>query len=111
MRTGEFVEKRRFKRLDMSLPTELRHFSSEGKGESSEGKIVNISYNGAYVIDISLKNIKTDDTLTISLSVPRDETRDFPFSRIAGKAKVVRVEKNGVALEFNEDINRLFVAN
>jgi hypothetical protein len=111
MRTGEFVEKRRFKRLDMSLPTELRHFSSEGKEESLEGNTLNVSYNGVYVIDISVKNIKANDTLNISLSVPRDETRDFPFSRIAGKARVARIEKNGVALEFSEDINRLFVAN
>jgi len=111
MRSSDLVEKRRFKRLDLSLPTELRRLSEEGKGESGEGKTLNVSYNGAYVINISLKNIKPNDILNISLSVPRDEARDFPFSRIVGKARVVRVDKDGFALEFGEDINRLFIAN
>jgi len=111
MKTGDFVEKRSFKRLDLTLPAELRCLTREGKREAQEGVTINVSYNGAYIGDITIRNIKTEDTLIVTLSVPRDEARDFPFSRITGKAKVVRVEKDGVALEFNEDINRLFIAN
>jgi len=111
MRGAEFVEKRQFKRLDLSLPMMLRRVSGSGKDNEQEGVTLNVSYNGAYVADIEIKNIKAQDTLRISLSVPRDDARDFPFSRLTGKAKVVRVDKDGVALEFGEDINRLFVAN
>ena len=100
MRAGNFVEKRSFKRLDLSLPTELRRETRDGNWESQEGVTLNVSYNGAYVSDISNNNIKPEDTLAVSLSVPRDDARDFPFSRIAGKARVVRVEKDGIALEF-----------
>ncbi|MBU1007257.1 MAG: PilZ domain-containing protein [Candidatus Omnitrophica bacterium] len=111
MRTSDFVEKRRFKRLDLTLPTELKRLSDEKKWEAQEGVTINVSYNGAYVGDISIKNMNAGDTLNISLSVPKDESRDFPFSRIAGKARVIRVAKDGIALEFDEDINRLFIAN
>ena len=109
MRTGDFVEKRQFKRLDLSLPVILRRIPSDGKEEAQDTVTVNVSFNGAYVIDV--KDMKPGGKLRISISVPRDETREFPFSRITGKARVMRVEKDGIALEFGEDINRLFVAN
>jgi len=111
VRGGDSAEKRRFKRLDLSLPMQLKHTSAEGKEKMQEGVTLNVSYNGAYVSDITLRNIKPEDTLRITLSVPRDDARDFPFSRFVGKARVVRVEKDGIGLEFNDDISRLFVAN
>lgn len=111
MKRGGFVERRQFKRLDLSLPMTLRRDSGAGKEEEQEGVTLNVSYNGAYVADIEIRDIKLQDTLRISLSVPRDDSRDFPFSRLVGKARVVRVEKDGIALEFGEDISRLFVAN
>ena len=110
MRTSDFVEKRRFKRLDLSLPMKIRCISGDGKEEVQDGVTINVSFNGAYIADINIKNIRPEDKLNISLSVPREETRDFPFSRIVGKAKVIRVEKDGIALEFSEDVYRLFVA-
>lgn len=111
MRVGDIVEKRRFKRLDLSLPMRLRHISGTGKEDTIDSITANVSYNGAYVLDIDLKNLKPNDELHMTLSVPRDETRDFPFSRLTGRAKVIRVEEDGIALEFDEDISRLFVAN
>ena len=111
MRAGETIEKRRFKRLALEIPARIRCVTSEGKESVQEGVTINVSFNGAYVGDINIKNIKEEDNLNISLSVPREEARDFPFSRVVGKARVVRVEKDGVALEFNNDISRLFIAN
>ena len=112
MRTSDFVEKRRTKRLDLSLPMKLRRVTEDGKTEEVvEAVTSNVSYNGAYVVDINLKNIKPNEDLHITLSVPKDESRDFPFSRITGKARVVRAEKEAYGLEFSEDVSRLFVAN
>ena len=110
MKGSEFLEKRRFRRLDLSIPMTLKRISSEGKENTITGITNNISYNGTYVREANIKDLKPEDNLHISLSVPRDDTRDFPFSRLTGKARVVRVEKDAVALEFNEDISRLFVA-
>jgi len=111
MRVGDFSEKRRWKRLDLSLPMKIRRVSGSGKKEEQDGITINVSFNGAYVVDIDIKDIKLEDKLNISLSVPRDDARDFPFSRVVGKARVARVEEDGLALEFNEDVNRLFIAN
>jgi len=111
MRVSDFAEKRKFKRLDLSLPMRLRWVTAEGREEAMETVTSNVSYNGAYIRDIELKNIKSNDNLHISLSVPRDDTRDFPFSRITGIARVVRAGKEACALEFSENIARLFIAN
>jgi hypothetical protein len=110
MRSGNFVEKRRSKRLDLSLPANIR-YASQDKEEALEGVTLNVSFNGAYVGNISLKNIQPNETVKICITVPRDETRDFPFSRIIGKARVVRIEKDGVAVDFDDDISRLFAAS
>jgi len=111
MRVGDYSEKRKFKRLDLSLPVKIKSDLGDGKERLEEGVTINVSFNGAYVIDIDLKNLQAEDNINISLSVPRDDTRDFPFSRVVGKAKVIRVDKDGVAVEFSQDINRLFVAS
>lgn len=111
MKGSEVVDKRKFKRLDLSIPMTLKRISSDGKENTVTGLTSNISYNGTYVREANIKDLKPEENLHISLSVPRDDTRDFPFSRLTGKARVVRVEKDAVALEFNENMSRLFVAN
>ena len=59
MRASDFVEKRRFKRLELSLPMTLRRVSGHAKDEGQEGVTLNVSYNGAYVADINLKGCGT----------------------------------------------------
>jgi len=108
---SDFVEKRSSKRLNLSLPIKLRRVAEEGRGETVETVTSNVSYNGAYISNINLKNLKPDENLHITLSVPREEARDFPFSRLIGNARVVRTEKDACALEFNEGMSRLFIAN
>jgi len=111
MRASNFVEKRRSKRLGLFLPMKLRRLTDTGKGETIEAVTSNVSYEGALISDINTKNIKPNDNLHITLSVPRDEARDFPFSRIVGNARVVRAEMETCGLEFSEDVSRLCIAN
>ncbi len=108
---SDFVEKRKHKRLDLSLPAKIRHISGNGKEDTRDAVTINISFNGAYIVNIKTQDLKADDKLGISLSVPRSDATNFPFSRLVGKARIVRVEKDGVALEFDRDMHRLFVAD
>jgi len=111
MRQGIFAEKRKFERLKMAIPVTLKHVSDDGKEQLAEGVTSDVSYSGAFVKDLACRSLKPNDSLRVSLTVPRDSARDFPFSRFSGKAKVVRVAEDGVALEFGEQMLRLFVAN
>ncbi len=105
-----FTEKRKFKRLGLSLPVKLRQALSDGKEKTSNGISSNISYGGVYIKDINAAGMMPGDTLGISILVPRAFTKEFPFSRLIGKARVVRAEGNSAALEFNKDIHRLCIA-
>ena len=111
MRMSDFIEKRRSKRLDLSFPMKLRRVIEWALGEAMEAVTSDVSYNGVYIRDINSNDIKPNDNLHISLSIPRDEARDFPFSRITGNARVVRVEKGACGLEFSDTVSRLFIAN
>lgn len=111
MRESDFMEKRKFKRLDLSLPVKVKLATKENKEGAIEVITSNVSYNGAYIRNIDLTNIKPNDNLHITISVPRDEARDFPFSRISGNARVVRAEKETCAFEFSEEVSRLCIAN
>jgi len=110
MRASDFIEKRRFERLNMSLPITLKHVSDDGKEKLMDGVTSDVSYDGAFVTDAASKDLKPNDNLHVSLVIPRDNTRDFPFSRLTGKARIARIEEAGIALEFNERMSRLFVA-
>lgn len=108
---SNFTEKRKFKRLDLTVPVRLRQALNNEKEEVGNGTSSNISYSGAYIRDINAGSIMPGDNLNIVISVPRVFTKEFPFSSLIGKARVVRIERDGIALEFNEDIHRLYVAN
>ncbi len=111
MKMSNFIEKRKFKRLDLSLPMKLKRFTEKGGEEVIEAVTSNVSYNGACVRDFDPKDLKPCDNLHVTFSVPRDEARDFPYSRITGNAKVVRVDEETCGLEFSEDVSRLCIAN
>ena len=60
----------------------------------------------------------SNDIVLASVSVPEERTREFPFTRLAGRGRVVRVEeiaprgesgrkRFGIALEFGQDLTAL----
>lgn len=106
-----FTEKRKFKRLKLSLPVQLRQFLNDGKEEVNNGVSSNISYSGVYIKDINAAGMIPGNSLNISILIPRAFAKEFPFSRLIGKAKVIRTEGGSAALEFNKDINRLLIAS
>ncbi len=107
---SNFIEKRKFKRLELSLPVQLRQILSDGKEEVNNGVSSNISYSGVYIKDINAAGMMPGDNLNISILIPRAFAKEFPFSRLIGKAKIVRAEGDSAALEFDKDIHRLCIA-
>ena len=107
-------EKRRYKRLELALPIEVRKISPPAELIFEEATTTNVSLSGAYFKTRIWKDVKPEEGVYISISVPREMRRYFPFSRLAGKAKVVRVEdlpgdeldslaRQGLAIEFSSE--------
>jgi len=88
---------------------------SEGEPEPFvEQMTKNISLAGI-CFETSEGRYAVNDLLTASVSIPEPQRRNFPFTRLAGRTRVVRVDplpqqdagvprRCGVALEFGDDL-------
>ena len=114
-------ERRKHRRFDIRLSIEIRKVEAPSELIFEEATTANISRGGTYFKAPGWVDVYPQAGLYISISVPREMKKDFPFSRVVGKARVVRVEelpgseldplaKQGVALEFSYELIFLAVA-
>ena len=107
------VDRRRWNRVRLTVPAEIGKGAVEGRGgvSSKAGQTKDVSPAGVYVTSRECGSIAPGDVLDVSIVVPEDARRFFPFSRIVGPSRVVRVEdvqteqgaERGLALSFCED--------
>lgn len=107
-------ERRKHRRLSIALPMEVRKLEDAGEVMFEQAKTSNISLGGAYLKTRVWKDMRPQEGVYVSISVPRDVSKDFPYSRLVGKARIVRVEmllenkvdrlaKQGIGIEFSSD--------
>ena len=108
-------DRRKYRRFSLQLPIEVRKVEAPAELIFEKATTTNISMGGAYLKAQGRMEVGPQAGVYISISVPREMHRDFPFSRLAGKARVARVEdlpgneldplaKQGIALEFSSDL-------
>ena len=107
------VDRRRWHRVRLAVPVAIGTGADEGGGGVSPqtGQTKDVSPSGVYVTSRACGSIAPGDVLEVSIVVPEDARRFFPFSRIVGPSRVVRVEdvqteegtERGLALSFCED--------
>ena len=113
------IEKRRARRTALEAALTIRTVA--GKAEPfKSGNISNISLDGAYITATEKPPFQADTNVVVSIPVPEVKRRDFPFSRIAGEARVIRVDElsgsaagkptYGIALAFANNITCLTAA-
>lgn len=120
MRIG--LERRQFRRAELDLPVTIRPLTPEGSAsESIVGQAKDVSLAGMYCYVTKPAPVASGDTILCSLSIPADHAKLFPFTRIAGKGRVLRVdgrprhgtdasgnsERAGVAVAFAADVTAL----
>lgn len=107
-------EKRKHRRLNLALPIEVKKLEAPDEVMFEQAQTSNLSLGGAYFKTQVWKDVRPQEGVYVSISVPRDVSKDFPFSRLVGKARIVRVEmllenkvdrlaKQGIAIEFTSD--------
>jgi c-di-GMP-binding flagellar brake protein YcgR len=115
------IERRRHRRIDLTVPILARRNSEGSSAEFKEGVAKDLSLAGMYFTTAGWNELRADEIMTLSVSVPSDKLRNFPFSRLAGRGRVVRVEElakvadsgptlYGVAIEFGQDLTVLTAA-
>ena len=87
------VERRRFRRAEVDVPVAIR---PGGAGSASaaliEGQVKDISLAGFYCYMKAPCALKPGDMVSCSMTIPQEQARWFPFTRVVGKGSVMRIE-------------------
>ena len=109
--TTEAMEKRRGRRISLKAPLMIRR---DIAGEPEERVAANVSLSGVYFE--TDRPYQSSEAVVVSVAVPEQQRRDFPFSRLAGRSYVVRIDelsevegrkRYGVALAFADNVTTL----
>lgn len=113
-------ERRRYRRVPVTAHVLAKRMLTEQQSAFEAGVAKDVSLAGVYFTTSAWKSVQPQEVLTLSIAVPRQQTRDFPFSRLAGRGRVVRVDtmsgdtskasRLGIALEFGDDLTVLTAA-
>lgn len=110
------VERRRGRRANIEAPLLIRRSTAQATPQQEVAK--NVSLAGLYFETEEGHPFAGDDIVFASVSIPEERTRDFPFARLAGRGRVVRIhemsppdaagrKRFGIALEFGHDLTAL----
>lgn len=90
----------------------------DSDGPKHEEATADVSLAGAYFETEDGSRYTVHDTVMTSVAIPEHEARHFPFRRLSGRSRIVRItelpqqgpsgpRRHGIALEFSEDVTAL----
>ncbi len=113
-----YVDRRRARRMNVQAPLWIRQAGSQSSDGSKQELTRNLGLAGVYFETNKPEGYQAGDVVIASVSIPEPETRRFPFTRLAGRGRIVRVielsrsgptveMQFGIALEFAQDVTAL----
>jgi hypothetical protein len=110
------MERRRGRRVAIQAPLRVRRLGEQGPGQEHPAQ--NISLAGVYFETDRPEGLALNEQVFASVAIPEAERRTFPFTRLAGRGRVVRIQelspeqsqdakRFGIALEFGQDVTAL----
>ena len=86
------IERRLFRRAELDVPVVMRLLAGEGSpAEPMTGHVTNVSLAGFFCHVQAPCPLKAGQQVVSSISIPREQARYFPFTRLHGKGWVVRL--------------------
>ena len=110
------IDRRRGRRVMLEAPLLIRNVGAQDLGGFREQTARNISLAGIYFETNDGETYTVDQQLIASVSIPETGRREFPFTRLAGGGRIVRItelpqqettqgrKRLGIALEFGYDL-------
>ena len=87
------VERRQFRRAEIDVPVAIRQMSAEPSSPATiTGQVKNLSLSGVYCYTTSPCALKPGESVSCTVAIPPEQARLFPFTRIAGRGWVVRMD-------------------
>lgn len=113
-------ERRRGRRAAVQAPVLIRRMDAWASGAFREETTQDVSLLGVSFRTAEATAYAVNDLVIASVSIPESQAREFPFARLAGRARVARVQALapsqtpdgqpiGVALEFSPNVTALTV--
>ena len=112
------VERRRGRRVELEAPVLIHRAEAHEPENGPEQITKNVSLSGLYFETDQTDGYHLNETLTASIAIDESQRREFPFTRLVGQTRIVRVnelvssneqgkKQFGVALEFGKDVMAL----
>lgn len=111
------LERRRGRRINLEVPLLIRGDEARLAQPFQEHVTKNLSLAGVYFETGDGPRFAVNDVVVVSAVIPALQRQEFPFTRVAGKGRIVRVtelepqaadrKRFGVALEFGDDVTAL----
>ena len=86
-------ERRRGRRVEVRAPLLIRRVGTDDSESFLEEVAQNVSLEGIYFRTSRSQAYAVDDLVIASVSLSDPQTRVFPFSRLFGRGRVVRVSE------------------
>ena len=112
-REPQSYDRRQRRRIKLAVPVRVCRVTAEQGAPSSyyTGLSTDLSPGGVYVTTREGECVVPGEVLTVSIAIPWEARRAFPFSHIMGSSRVIRVEpietaegnQTGLALAFCGD--------
>ena len=87
------IERRRFRRADLDVEVLIRSVKDgQENGAVIHGQVKNISLAGVWCFVTAPCSLTSGESVTCSIVIPSEQSRWFPFTRLAGKGTVIRLD-------------------
>ena len=87
------IERRRFRRADLDVEVLIRPVKQPQEDRSViHGQVKNISLAGLLCFVNAPCSLTPGESVTCCITIPPDQSRWFPFTRLAGKGTVIRLD-------------------
>ena len=117
MQSGS-AERRRGRRITLQAPLFIRRIGTHEPEPFQEETVSNISLAGVYFETGQPDSYPANEVVMTSVSIPESQRREFPFTRLAGRSRIVWIKelpqqgpegrkRFGVAIEFGNDVTAL----
>ncbi len=91
---AEVIERRQQRRAELKAQVVIRNLDEAQTDQQPViGRVRNVSLSGVYAFVPATFSAPPGAPIAISVSIPQESTRQFPFVRLLGKGWVVRIDK------------------
>ena len=107
---GRSFDRRRGARVQLAVPVQMHGVMADAGGVVPRyaGQTVDLSTNGTYVTTGTRRAFAPGEILLVSIGIPWEFRSTFPFSRVVGSCRIVRIDQAGYGEYIQQGVGLAF---